>query len=135
MAARSPGDSLAACRTFEHAARPEPSGERRPLVRLDLRRAYDFAPLRNFGRDVSSKLLRRAPHRVRTFTRKPCVHFGLVQDADDVAADLVIEATCVMKQTNNILYEFNLSADGQNLVRGRAAVVLDAAALGIGGQP
>lgn len=54
---------------------------------------------------------------------------------DDVAADLVIEATCVMKQTNNILYEFNLSADGQNLVRGRAAVVLDAAALGIGGQP
>ena len=46
---------------------------------------------------------------------------------DDIAADLLIEASCVTASANNILYEFNISAAGQLLLAGRAAVVLDAA--------
>ena len=48
---------------------------------------------------------------------------------DDIAADLLIEAHCVTASVNNILYEFNISAAGQCLLTGRAAVVLDAQAL------
>lgn len=46
---------------------------------------------------------------------------------DDIAADLLIEASCITASANNILYEFNISAAGQLLLAGRAAVVLDAA--------
>ena len=46
---------------------------------------------------------------------------------DDIAADLLIEASCITASANNILYEFNISAAGQVLLAGRAAVVLDAA--------
>lgn len=48
---------------------------------------------------------------------------------DDIAADLWIEARCLTASPNNILYEFNVSAAGQLLLAGRAAVVLNAAAL------
>lgn len=48
---------------------------------------------------------------------------------DDIAADLLIEASCVTASDNHILYEFNVRAAGQLLLAGRAAVVLDAAAL------
>lgn len=45
---------------------------------------------------------------------------------DDIAADLLIEASCVTASANHILYAFNISAAGQRLLAGRAAVVLDA---------
>jgi len=48
---------------------------------------------------------------------------------DDIAADLWIEASCLTASPNNILYEFNVSAAGQLLLAGRAAVVLNATAL------
>ncbi len=48
---------------------------------------------------------------------------------DDIAADLFIEASCLTASANNILYEFNVSAAGHLLLAGRAAVVLNAAAL------
>lgn len=48
---------------------------------------------------------------------------------DDIAADLRVEATCITRSENNILYQFNLSAAGRLLLDGRAAVVLDADAL------
>jgi predicted hotdog family 3-hydroxylacyl-ACP dehydratase len=48
---------------------------------------------------------------------------------DDIAADLLIQATCIMANENNMLYEFKLSADENILLAGRAAVVLDANAL------
>ena len=48
---------------------------------------------------------------------------------DDIAADLLIEATCITRNENNILYQFSVSAAGQLLLDGRAAVVLDADAL------
>lgn len=48
---------------------------------------------------------------------------------DDIEADLLIHATCIMANENNMLYEFTVSADDKVLLEGRAAVVLDAAAL------
>lgn len=48
---------------------------------------------------------------------------------DDIAGDLLVVATCIMRSENNILYQFSISAAGQPLLDGRAAVVLDADAL------
>ena len=47
---------------------------------------------------------------------------------DDIAADLLVEATCVTRSESNVLYRFNVSAGGRLLLDGRAAVVLDAGA-------
>jgi len=48
---------------------------------------------------------------------------------DDIAADLMVEATCITRSENNILYQFSVSAAGRLLLEGRAAVVVDAEAL------
>ncbi len=48
---------------------------------------------------------------------------------DDVAFDLRVEATCITRGDNHILYQFCVSAAGQPLLEGRAAVVLNADAL------
>jgi predicted hotdog family 3-hydroxylacyl-ACP dehydratase len=48
---------------------------------------------------------------------------------DDIAADLLVEATCITRSENNILYQFSISAAGQRLLDGRAAIVLNADAL------
>ena len=48
---------------------------------------------------------------------------------DDIAADLLVEATCITRSENNILYQFSVSAAGRLLLDGRAAVVLNADAL------
>ena len=48
---------------------------------------------------------------------------------DDIHADLTIDATCITRSENNILYQFSVSAAGQLLLEGRAAVVLDADAI------
>ena len=45
---------------------------------------------------------------------------------DDIAADLRVEATCITRSENNVLYQFSVSAAGRLLLDGRAAVVLDA---------
>ena len=47
---------------------------------------------------------------------------------DDIAADLLVEATCITRSENNILYQFSVSAAGRPLLDGRAAVVLNARA-------
>ena len=52
-----------------------------------------------------------------------------VSRLDDIEADLLIHATCVMANENNMLYEFRISAEEKILLEGRAAVVLDADAL------
>jgi predicted hotdog family 3-hydroxylacyl-ACP dehydratase len=51
---------------------------------------------------------------------------------DDIADDLLVEVSCITANENNILYEFSVSAGGQLLLDGRAAVVLDAALLSPG---
>ena len=48
---------------------------------------------------------------------------------DDIAADLLVEAACITRNENTVLYEFSLSAAGRLLLNGRAAVVLNAGAL------
>ena len=48
---------------------------------------------------------------------------------DDIAADLQVEATCITRSENNILYQFSISAAGRLLLEGRAAVVLNADAV------
>ena len=48
---------------------------------------------------------------------------------NDIAADLLVEATCITRSENNILYQFSVSAAGCLLLNGRATVVLDAEAL------
>lgn len=45
---------------------------------------------------------------------------------DDIAADLRVEASCITRNENNILYRFSISAAGRLLLDGRAAVVLNA---------
>jgi len=45
---------------------------------------------------------------------------------DDIAFDLRVEATCITRSDNNILYQFSVSAAGQLLLDGRAAVVINA---------
>lgn len=48
---------------------------------------------------------------------------------DEIATDLWINATCIMANENNMLYEFSVSAGEQVLLEGRAAVVLNADSL------
>ena len=50
---------------------------------------------------------------------------------DDIHADLLITANCIMSSENNTLYQFSVSAEGKILLEGRAAVVLNADALAI----
>ena len=52
-----------------------------------------------------------------------------VSRLDDIAADLEVEATCITRNENTILYQFSVSAEGRLLLEGRATVVLDADAL------
>ncbi len=49
-----------------------------------------------------------------------------VAQLDDIAADLTVQASCIMSNENNILYQFSVSAAGQVLLAGRAAVVVNA---------
>lgn len=52
-----------------------------------------------------------------------------VSRLDDIATDLLVEAACITRSDNNILYQFSISAAGHLLLEGRAAVVLNAALL------
>jgi predicted hotdog family 3-hydroxylacyl-ACP dehydratase len=47
---------------------------------------------------------------------------------DDIAADLVVEASCITRNENNILYQFRISAAGRLLLDGRATVIVNAEA-------
>jgi predicted hotdog family 3-hydroxylacyl-ACP dehydratase len=48
---------------------------------------------------------------------------------DDIAADLLVQALCITRSADNVLYQFSVSAAGRLLLDGRATVVLDAGAL------
>lgn len=50
----------------------------------------------------------------------------LVPRLDDIVEDLRIEATCLTRSENNILYQFNVTAAGAELLEGRATVVVNA---------
>jgi predicted hotdog family 3-hydroxylacyl-ACP dehydratase len=53
----------------------------------------------------------------------------LVARLDDIAADLEVEAERLSGDDHNVLYRFAVRAAGRLLLGGRAAVILDAAAL------
>ena len=53
-----------------------------------------------------------------------------VERLDTLEAPLVVEATRISGDVNNILYRFVVSCDHQTIVEGRAAVILDASAVG-----
>jgi len=53
---------------------------------------------------------------------------------DDIAVDLQVEASCITRSENNILYQFSISAAGILLLDGRAAVVVNADLI-ISGNP
>lgn len=48
---------------------------------------------------------------------------------DDIPEDLTVQASRIMSNENNILYQFSVSAAGRLLLEGRAAVVINADAL------
>ena len=50
----------------------------------------------------------------------------LVSRLDDIAEDLLIEAVCTTRSTNNVMYQFSIHAAGKLLVEGRATVMLNA---------
>jgi len=54
---------------------------------------------------------------------------------DDLPGELCIHAERLSSDANNILYQFSVSHAGRCLVDGRAAVVLDASAIGAKGRP
>ena len=45
---------------------------------------------------------------------------------DDIDADLLVEATCITRSENNILYQFSIRTVERLLLEGRAAVMLNA---------
>lgn len=51
---------------------------------------------------------------------------------DDIANDLAVDATCITRSANNILYQFNVRAADRTLLTGRAAVVVNADLIGWG---
>jgi predicted hotdog family 3-hydroxylacyl-ACP dehydratase len=50
----------------------------------------------------------------------------LASRLDDIQADLQVEATCITRGDNNLLYQFSVSAANQLLLDGRAAIVTNA---------
>ena len=53
---------------------------------------------------------------------------------DDLPGDLSIQAECLSGDGTNVLYHFSVSHAGHCLIDGRAAVVLDAAAVNVQGR-
>ena len=45
---------------------------------------------------------------------------------DDIAEELEVNASCITRSENNILYAFSISAAGNLLLEGRAAVIVNA---------
>lgn len=53
---------------------------------------------------------------------------------DDIAADLQVDAACLTRDDNHLLYEFSVSADGAIKLSGRAAVLMNAESPAAGGD-
>lgn len=49
-----------------------------------------------------------------------------VRRLDDVITDLMVDAGCITRSENNMLYQFSISSDGRPLLEGRISVVLNA---------
>jgi len=63
--------------------------------------------------------------------RAVTLHVGRL---DDIHADLVVEAESFSSDGNNVLYDFAVQAEGQVLLAGRAAVIINAETINTGDQ-
>ena len=113
------------CRATSHR---DPANPLRAAGRLGAANGIEYAAQ---AMAVHGALLAGASDKPRqgylTSVRGVTLH---VARLDDLAGELAIQAERLSGDSNHILYQFSLSHDGACLLEGRAAVVLDADALG-----
>jgi len=112
------------CRTTSHT---DPANPLRADGRLGAANGIEYAAQ---AMAIHGALLANADDSPRqgylTSVRSVSLH---VARLDDLPGELEVLAERLSGDTNNILYQFSLSHTGRCLLEGRAAVVLDAAAL------
>lgn len=117
-------DSLIACRTASHT---DPANPLRAGNRLGAANGIEYAAQ---AMAIHGALIAgndAAPRQgYLTSVRSVSLHATRL---DDLPGELVVCAERLSGDSNNILYQFSLSHAGRCLLEGRAAVVLDAAAL------
>lgn len=118
-------DSAITCRAISHA---DPANPLRAEGRLGAANGIEYAAQAMAihgaliaGDDASPR------QGYLTSVRSVSLH---VARLDDLPGELDVQAERLSGDNNNILYQFSLSHAGRCLLEGRAAVVLDAAALG-----
>ena len=113
------------CRAVSHT---DPANPLRAEGRLGAANGIEYAAQ---AMALHGALLATAADRPRqgylTSVRSVRLH---VARLDDLPGDLEVHAERLSGDANNILYQFSLSHAGRCLLEGRAAVVLDASALG-----
>ena len=112
------------CRAISHR---DPANPLRAAGRLGAANGIEYAAQ---AMAIHGALLANSGDRPRqgylTSVRSVTLH---VPRLDDLAGELDVRAERLSGDNNNILYQFSLSHAGRCLLEGRAAVVLDAAAL------
>ncbi len=112
------------CRAISHR---DPTNPLRAADRLGAANGIEYAAQ---AMAIHGALLANSGDRPRqgylTSVRSVTLH---VARLDDLAGELDVRAERLSGDHNNILYQFSLSHAGRCLLEGRAAVVLDAAAL------
>jgi predicted hotdog family 3-hydroxylacyl-ACP dehydratase len=112
------------CRAISHR---DPSNPLRAADRLGAANGIEYAAQ---AMAIHGSLLANTGDQPRqgylTSVRSVALH---VTRLDDLAGELDVRAERLSGDNNNILYQFSLSHAGRCLLEGRAAVVLDAAAL------
>ena len=112
------------CRAISHL---DPANPLRADGRLGAANGIEYAAQ---AMAVHGSLLAEAGDRPRQgyLTSVRSVHLHAAR-LDDLPGELSVQAERLSGDNNNILYQFSLSHAGRCLLEGRAAVVLDAAAL------
>jgi len=117
-------ESTITCRAFSHR---DPANPLRAEGRLGAANGIEYAAQ---AMAVHGSLLAQAGDEPRqgylTSVRGVVLH---VARLDDLAGELLVQAERQSGDANHILYQFSLSHGARCLLEGRAAVVLDAAAL------
>jgi predicted hotdog family 3-hydroxylacyl-ACP dehydratase len=112
------------CRAISHR---DPTNPLRAADRLGAANGIEYAAQ---AMAIHGALLANSGDRPRqgylTSVRSVTLH---VARLDDLAGELDVRAERLSGDNNNILYQFSVSHAGRCLLEGRAAVVLDAAAL------
>jgi len=124
-AVREWSDTAIACRATSHT---DPANPLRAEGRLGAANGIEYAAQ---AMAIHGALLAHADDKPRqgylTSVRSVSLHVGRL---DDLPGELDVQAERLSGDANNILYQFSLSHAGRYLLEGRAAVVLDASALG-----